>query len=150
MKGGREIIDFGKERRDRRNKQKRSSIEITPQGDTLYPENKIEVTEAEAITLAHGIIEKFRDDKALVEDFSARKRPPTDAYEPTTLTQGSLEERTQESLATQRKVAAASTTESLVRILQYHTTNPMHYYGTLLLAVAEELVKRFPETPTHS
>ena len=139
------IIDFGQARRDKLNRGKRAQMGSTPEGQILYPEEKIEITEGEALTIAHDLIEKYPDEEALIKDFTEREGNRTRG-DSLLSDQGhgrGVRERMQKSLANQREEIAAYTMEDLMRVFQIHKKNPANYSGVRLRAVADEIIKRF-------
>lgn len=143
------VINLGSERLRKANKQRRVEIEITPDGDFLYPEDRVEITEAKALDIARDIIAIYPDEEALVDDFKMHENGQfqtlNELLSMPAASPGEIRTRTQRSRISQQEDAAASETRVLVAILQTYRKDPKFFYGTKLLATAEELIKRFPE-----
>ncbi len=121
---------------------------MTPDGYALYPEEKIEITVDEALVLANEVIEKYRDPEILFHEFSERERKnmSRQIYEP--LDDATLRKEMESDLTSQRNVARIYKTKTLLSIMDLHKKYPLHYYGTVILAVAEEWKRRLePSTP---
>lgn len=133
------IIPLGERRRDKGNEGKRDGVEITPDGYILYPEEKIDITVDEALMLAKQVIKEYSDPEALFRDYATRERnnPSRQFYERTD--DGTLRKELETLIAHQRSYAALGNMDSLMIKMDFHKKNPNHYYGTVVLATAEEL-----------
>ncbi len=147
------IVDFGAKRKEEINKGKRAGIETSPDGESfLFPQEQLELTEAEALDIARKILETFPTRESVVAEFKRREQPREEMYNLTfdPNLKESIEERVDASLKSQKEYAGATTTEGLVRMLQIHKNNPEQYYPTLLVAIAEEILGRFPSAKSES
>jgi len=120
------IIDLTERRRQKDNESKRIVLKTTPDGNILYPEERVELTTRDTLTMAKNIVQQHSFDS---EQERMRKGIINFGLD-----------RVQ--LASQRGFAQASPSQSLFNILSFHHKNPGHYAKELLLATAEELVRR--------
>lgn len=145
MGEGSEIIDFGKRRRDRLNAHKRASIEVDVEGNFRYPETTSDITEAEALDIAHDIIKKYPDEAALIIDFEERESAYAREHgeQPDSASRANIDTRARIFFTNQREEAAAIATEELKKILEVSKAHPTYYHSGRLRAVADEILKRF-------
>jgi hypothetical protein len=142
------ILSLGERRRDKENEGKRTALEVSPDNNFLYPEEKVEITVDEALELANEAIEKYSDPEKLFEDFARRERVNIYRQDYKELDDDQLKKEIETDRETQRSFARLSTTKSLLRIFDLHRKNPQHYYKIMLLACAEELKRRLGPSPT--
>lgn len=142
------IVDFEKKRLEKRDAKLRSTFGISPDADLTFPQEKSELTIREAIEVSHAILERYRTREILEEDY-VRREKEKQAFLNMSFNDRELAEakkRFEYSMESQPQSSEASPTESLLDILSFHQKNPRHYYGTLLYATAQELLRRFPQT----
>lgn len=120
------VVDFIERRRLKDNSGKREKLGQTPDGYALFPEEKIDITAHNALELANDIL------KALdlnTEEERFRKGQLNFGIDRT-------------DLADQREWVRSFSTQRLLRILDGHAKSPTRYSKALLLAVAEEFVRK--------
>ncbi len=133
---------LGERGREKENKGKRTEIEVSEDGYLSYPEEKVEITTEGALESANKVIQEYSDPEVLFKDFSDRERANAQDPERWVPDDATMRKVTESSLEVQRDFARPATTDGLLTVFALHNKNPKHYYGTMLLAYAEELKRR--------
>lgn len=120
------VVDFVERQRRRGNELKREKLEESPDGYALYPEEQIEITAQHALELAKSIVLDLDIDS---EAERIRKGEINFGID-------------RDKLASQRQYSQIMSNEKLLKTLSLHEKSPHHYSRELILAVAEELVRR--------
>lgn len=147
------IVNLGEKRREKQNIKRRTKTEVSPDGYFLYPQEMVGITLDEALVIADDVVKKYSNPDILYDDFFNKEAVRLYGSDLTSalnlLTEKSKEVvmgEMEESLSSQKTIVKTLTTENLVNMLASHKKDPTNYYGTVILAVSEELINRLGGT----
>ncbi|MBU6323416.1 MAG: hypothetical protein KGI41_03460 [Patescibacteria group bacterium] len=139
-------IPLGEARLKKEERERRKSLGVSSDDSFIYPERRRTMTPEEALALSRELIARLSDESALVREVEAyerRRAPGISALADGT----NMRAFTRKSLAGQREQSAYSSMKHLLGVFEEYKRNPLHYYPTILLASAEEIVRRLDVKP---
>lgn len=140
-KSSADIISLGEKRMKMQNKNLRTEVQFSPEGNALYPERPVEITMEEAASLADEVLLRFSDPESVIQDFIKREKQKIikDPFDPKIYNED-IEKSLRNKFLSEEKVSINGVgVEYLLTQFENYKKNPDFYYAYIILAAAKEL-----------